>query len=161
MNKKFKFLWFLALLVSLNLYSQNIKENSVLEEPPFFRECKRSYKKTNECFQKQFKKHFKRRFNAELPYKLDLKSGKKTIHIDFRINVDGIVDSIKVNAPHKKIELEVIRVLKKFPKLYPGIQNGVTVPVKYYTTVSLFVSESKSEKKARRKKERSERKNKN
>jgi protein TonB len=130
------------------------------EESPFFRECRRSDKRTNECFTKQFLKHFKRRFNAELPYKLDLPSGKKSIFIKLRINKEGKIDSIQVNAPHPKVEQEVLRVLRKFPRLNPGKLNGVPVPVKYQIPIYLFVEESKSERKARRKREKLEKRSK-
>lgn len=162
--RTFQFFCILFLLGSLSVFSQetkDIKITELKEESPFFRECKRSKKRNKDCFEKQFLKHFKRRFNAELPYKLDLKSGKKTIYISFTINLKGKLDDIKVYAPHKKIELEVIRVLKKFPKLFPGVQNGAEVPVKYSTTIFLFVGESKTEKRERKATEKRERKSKN
>ena len=164
---KIRYFIILFLIIPFTVLSQKdtIEDKNFLlkpnEESPYFRECRRIDKRNKECFKKQFLKHFKRRFNQELPRKLDIPSGKKTIFIKFRINDIGQIDSIQVNSPHPKISIEVLRVLKKFPKLKPGKLNGVAVPVKYQIPIYLFVEESKSERKIRRKREKLEKRSKN
>lgn len=155
--KKSRYLIFWLLVTVFNLFSQeNNKINTydVIEKVPVFRGCKGNNEKLKNCFNKQFKKHFVRRFNGDLPNNLNLSPGKKTIDIVFRITKKGKIDSISVNASHKKIELEVIRVLKRFPKLIPGKLRGIPVAVKYHIPIYLFVEESRKERRSKRKAKR-------
>ena len=117
----------------------NPKLNS--ESIPIFPGCDNSkeIKEAQKCFSIGVQKHFARKFNTSLPNRLGLSSGRKKVLIAFKINKDGDVTDIKVKAPHKKIKKEVIRVIKKLPKMNPGVQNGKKIDVKYSIPFTLIV----------------------
>jgi hypothetical protein len=117
----------------------NPKLNS--ESIPIFPGCDNSkeIKEAQKCFSIGVQKHFARKFNTSLPNRLGLSSGRKKVLIAFKINKDGDVTDIKVKAPHKKIKKEVIRVIKKLPKMKPGVQNGEKKDIKYSIPFTLIV----------------------
>lgn len=153
--KIIQYLVLIFFLISLSLFSQENKSFELIEERPVFKGCKGDASQLKTCFDKKFNKHFKRRFNTSLPSKLNLSPGKKTLYIHFRINSKGKLDSIKVLAPHPKLELEVKRVLKKFPRLKPGRLRGVPVPVIYTVPIYIYIEETKTKRKKRKKRKES------
>ena len=86
---------------------------------PVFPGCEKSsnIKNAKKCFSKNIQMHFSKKFDTSLPKKLKLNPGKKRILIQFKIDEKGKIADINVNAPHKKIVQEVIRVMKKLPKV--------------------------------------------
>ena len=164
--RNFNCILFFLFFISLNTFSQesSLKKDfklDVLEKVPIYPGCKGSNEELHECFSKSFKNFFSRKFDSYLPNSLGLPSGRKNIIINFKINNKGLSDSIKVYAPHLKIEKEIIRVIKKLPKMIPGEQNGKIVGVKYSIPITIFIDESKKERREKRIEKRKARKNKN
>ena len=60
---------------------------------------------------------------------LGLPEGIKKIYVSMSINKYGKVTNIKARAPHKKLEEEAIRVVKKLPKMTPARHEGNVVSV--------------------------------
>jgi len=54
-------------------------------------------------------------------------SGKQRIYCQFEINKFGIVENLKIRAPHPSFENEVKRVFKLFPKFIAAKHNGENV----------------------------------
>ena len=111
------------------------------EKIPIFPGCKnsKSIKEAKSCFSRGVQKHFVRKFDADLPKKLNLSKGKKRIFIGFKIGKSGDIIDIMVRAPHEEIKEEVIRVMKKLPKVKPGLQGGKLVNVKYSIPFTIIV----------------------
>ena len=59
----------------------------------------------------------------------------------FKINAQGMVEDVKARAPHPALAAEAERVIKRLPKLEPGILNGepVTVPYAYQLNFNSIV----------------------
>ena len=132
---------------------ENIKDVpfKILEEVPVHPDCKtiKGREEIKKCFNMAMIKHVQKHFNAELSsciekrvlynYKkkkdeevcIGLAKGKKRIYILFKINQEGNVVDINVNAPHPKLKEEGIRIAKLLPKMEPGRQEGVPVRVGY------------------------------
>ncbi len=95
--------------------------------------------------------HIIENFDRDLPNSLGMSPGKKRIILLFTINKNGIVDHIKVKAPHPKLREESERILKLLPKFYPGFQRGKSVNVKYALPFTIEVEKPKKKKKRRKK----------
>jgi protein TonB len=103
-----------------------------VEEVPVFPGCEKVEKSEKRaCFEDKIRKHVSRKFDASLVSNLGLSSGKKRIFIEFLITKNGEIEITNTKAPHKRLEKEGKRVVKKLPKMTPGKQNGKEVNVKY------------------------------
>ncbi len=112
---------------------------AVIEEVPIYPGCKGTKKQLKKCLQDKIKKHVGRNFNAELANELGLPSGKKKIIVQFKIDKNGNIAGIRSRAPHKRLQKEAERVIKKLPKMTPGKQRGRAVGVKYSLPISFNV----------------------
>lgn len=111
----------------------------LIEDVPVFPGCKGDRAALTKCFSQKVQKHFARKFDAELPSELGLSSGKKRVHIGFKIDKFGNVIDIQALAPHPKIKKEVIKVMQLLPKMQPGKQRGTPVGVKYAIPLKILV----------------------
>lgn len=57
----------------------------------------------------------------------------------FKIDKEGNVTDIEARAPHESLKQEVVRVIKKLPKMIPGEQRGKKVAVNYSIPFSIIV----------------------
>ena len=104
----------------------------LIEEAPVYKGCEGLSKEENKkCFVKSIQKFVIRRFDASLAQDLGLRSGKYKIFAQFVIGKDGIVNEIKIKAPHHKLEKEVNNLINKLPRFTPGMQRKVPVNVKF------------------------------
>ena len=111
----------------------------IIEDVPVFPGCKGNKAALKKCFSKMVQKHFGRKFDRDLPNELGLSPGKKKVYIGFKIDRNGNVVNVNARAPHPKIKSEVIKVMKKLPKMKPGKQRGKPVGVKYSIPFTLIV----------------------
>ena len=111
------------------------------ESVPIFPGCKKSKNivEAKKCFSKGVQNHFASNFNTKLPNRLGLSTGRKRVFIGFKINTKGKIIDIKVRAPHPKIKEEVIYVMKRLPKVKPGLQRGKPVSIKYSIPFTMIV----------------------
>ncbi|MCF6223623.1 MAG: energy transducer TonB [Flavobacteriaceae bacterium] len=92
-----------------------------------------AYKK---CFNEKMKKFIAKKFNSNMEIGL---SGKQKIHVQFEIDKNGDIVNIRARAPHKRLEKEAIKVVKKLPKMEPGKQRNRAVGVKYVMPIALYL----------------------
>lgn len=125
----------------------NIKDDIVKDVPydfvqnaPVFKGCEGLSKEENKkCFDKKMKRFVQRNFNSNIANELGLESGKKSIRVQFIIDDKGDVIDIKIKAPHKDLEKETERIIKKLPKFKPGKQNNKNVKVRYFLPINFKV----------------------
>ncbi len=111
-----------------------------LEFAPIFKGCEGLSKEDSKaCFEEKIKKFVIRRFNPGLAEDLGLHSGKHKIHTQFLIDKNGFITDIKIRAPHKRLEKEVLRIIKKIPQFTPGKQRGTPVKVRYILPIAFRV----------------------
>jgi len=58
------------------------------------------------------------------------------ITVQFTVDTNGYVTSIVARAPNKQLEKEAIRVVSRLPKMTPGKQGTVKVPVQYLIPIT-------------------------
>ena len=102
-------------------------------------EASENIKAAKKCFSKKIQMHFSTKFDSSLPKKLKLDPGRKRILIKFKINIDGDIVDINVDAPHQKITQEVIRVMRKLPKVQPAIRRGKPIKTKFTIPFTIIV----------------------
>lgn len=110
---------------------------------PNFPECKGDKLEMKVCFQTKMQKFISKKFNSDLPNELALKPGEYRMILLFKVEKDGSITNMKVNAPHEKLQEEGLRILKLLPKLSPAIQNGVAVSGKMVFPMRIYVEDSK------------------
>jgi protein TonB len=113
----------------------------LVEEMPTFPGCNKKgtrLEKKN-CFTEKITKHIQRYFNAELASDLGLSPGANRINTQFTLDKQGNIIDIKVRAPHKVLEKEAIRVIKKLPKMLPAKQRTKPVKVNYSLPINFSV----------------------
>lgn len=102
-----------------------------LEETPTFFNCKGTNAQKKKCFNKKINKHIQKYFNVDLAQDLGLSPGKKRINVQFIINKKGEIEGIKTAASNIRLKKEAERVIKKLPKMKPGMQRRKPVNVKF------------------------------
>ncbi|ARV06930.1 hypothetical protein BTO04_09645 [Polaribacter sp. SA4-10] len=111
-----------------------------IQNAPIFKGCENLSKEENKnCFDKKMKQFVQRNFDVDLANELGLHSGKHKIQTQFIINKEGNIFDIKIRAPHKQLEKETQRIIKKLPKFKPGKQNNRTVKVRYTLPISFKI----------------------
>ncbi|CAL2079237.1 energy transducer TonB [Tenacibaculum sp. 190524A05c] len=112
---------------------------SIIEDVPVFPGCTGSNQQKKDCLNKKMRKHVQRYFDAELANELGLPSGKKRIFVQFKIDKDGSITSIRARAPHPRLKKEAERIVKKLPRMKPGRQRGKAVRVGYTLPITFNV----------------------
>ncbi|AQS94641.1 hypothetical protein BXQ17_11415 [Polaribacter sp. BM10] len=111
-----------------------------IEDAPVFKGCEGLSKKENKiCFDKKMKQFVLRNFDAGLGNELGLHSGVHKIQTQFLIDDKGNVVDVKIRAPHKRLEKEASRLIKKLPKFTPGKQRNRPVRVRYNLPIAFSV----------------------
>lgn len=125
-------------LEALNEIVYEIEERQAvsIDKQPNFSGCKEGDK---DCFSENIQQLFLANFNNKLPKEIGLESGRKRIFVSFKVDKLGAIKDIKVRAPHKRIEEEVIRVMKQLPRIIPGENNGEKVEVNYSLPFTIIV----------------------
>ncbi|WP_346880744.1 energy transducer TonB [uncultured Algibacter sp.] len=98
------------------------------------------------CMSQKIATHVNKNFNTDIASKLGLQ-GRQRINIIFKINKQGLVTGIRARAPHKDLEKEAITVIKKIPKMIPGMQWGEAVNVPYSLPIIFMVNGKKKKEK--------------
>ncbi|WP_298265356.1 energy transducer TonB [uncultured Lutibacter sp.] len=102
-----------------------------LEEVPLYPGCKGTNEEKKACFANKIRKYINSKFNTDIASELGLSPGIQKIHTLFKIDQNGNVVDIQARAPHKKLQIEAVRVINLLPKMEPGKQQGRPVVVKY------------------------------
>jgi len=118
---------------------------AIIEQVPVYHGCDENMgnQALKQCMGSQISSIVSRNFNINIARNLNLPEGKVRIMAFFKIGVNGEIKDIKVNAPHKELEKETLRVIKLIPDLdKPGYLRGKAVVVPY-TLPIVFTIESK------------------
>ncbi len=114
----------------------------VIENVPEHPNCDglNSNEEKKNCMAKNISLHVQEHFNTKIGKEIGLK-GKQRIFVIFKINNEGLVESVKSRTPHKELEDEAIRVIKLLPRFKPGMHEGKAVNVPYSLPIVFEISE--------------------
>ncbi|WP_299894696.1 energy transducer TonB [uncultured Aquimarina sp.] len=83
-----------------------------------------------DTFTRMIKDHIQEEFNTRISKELFL-TGIQRIYVLFEISKQGVIENIKIRAPHPKLEKEAFRVIQTIPKLIPGKYQNKPVRTTY------------------------------
>ena len=103
---------------------------AVIEDVPVFPGCERVAKsKRRDCFQEQINKHIRKNFRyPEIAQEMGIQG---RVYVNFVIDKDGTITSIRMRGPDKNLEKEAQRIIAKLPRMTPGKQRGRAVRVPF------------------------------
>ena len=90
------------------------------------------------CFSSKIRKIVSKKFNAGLGAEYGLR-GLQRIDVQFLVDKKGLINDVKVRAPHPALEKEARRVVGKFSKMEPGKIENKAVEVKYVLPIKFKV----------------------
>lgn len=109
-----------------------------IDKAPIFPGCQDA-QDHKQCFIDKVKEHVALNFDTTMTQNLGLKTGRKKVYVQFKIDKSGNIVDVKARGPHKILEDEALRVIHSLPQMKPGEQNGHKVPVKYTLPISFQV----------------------
>ena len=103
---------------------------AVIEDVPIYPGCERVAKsKRRDCFQEQINKHIRKNFRyPEIAQEMGIQG---RVYVNFVIDKDGSITSIRMRGPDKNLEKEAQRIIAKLPRMTPGKQRGHAVRVPF------------------------------
>lgn len=106
---------------------------AVIEDVPIFPGCEgekgKGAKAMRDCFQTMIQKHVVKNFRyPEISQEMGVQ-GK--VYVNFVIQKDGSIGSVRMRGPDKNLEGEAARIIGKLPKMTPGKQRGRAVRVPF------------------------------
>jgi len=116
---------------------------AMVSNPPAFKKAE-TFENAEEAkadFQQRIQQHVLEHFNTDLA---DESDGEIRINTQFAVTAKGDVAEIKVRAPQKELETEVIRVIELLPQMKPATQRGKPVKVIYQLPI-IFQQDSTDE----------------
>jgi len=117
---------------------------AIIEDAPIFPGCEKLDKNLQKmCLQNQISKHVAANFNVDLANEIGLDAGKKKVYVVFKIDKNGTIVDLRARGPHKRLEMEAMRVVKLLPQMTPGKLRGKPVGVKYTLPIILLVEDNK------------------
>ena len=105
---------------------------AVIENVPIYPGCENAGNNNAKkaCMSEQISKFVNKKFNRDLAGDLGLE-GRQRISVQFKIDKNGNVVSVRARAPHPRLEQEAVKVVSSLPKMIPGKQRGKAVGVLY------------------------------
>ncbi|WP_115461357.1 hypothetical protein [Winogradskyella aurantiaca] len=96
---------------------------------PVFKGCRNlSKEETKTCFINEVSSFINQEFNLELIKELNLPDPKE-VDAFFIIDATGTLAGMKVRNTEVSIQGEILRVLRKMPRMAPAVNNGTNVSV--------------------------------
>ena len=100
-----------------------------IENAPIYNGCEGlSGEETKKCFNESISKFIKQEFNSSIANALNI-SEPQQVAAFFIIDENGKLSGMKIRDAEVTIQAEIVRVLKKIPKMKPATQDGINVPV--------------------------------
>ncbi len=121
---------------------------AIIENVPVHKDCDETLSNPDlkKCTSKAINKLVSTKFNTNVSKGLNLENEIVNINVFFTINEKGIVDSIKIRAPHPKLEAEVKRVINLIPKFKkPGYIREKPVRVSFFLPIKFKIDNSKKD----------------
>jgi len=110
-----------------------VPEGVIAEEladtPVVYPGCSGSVEEIRACNKESFIAYLKGEFNHDIAKDAGLKKGDYEIGIVMHVNKAGRVFSLRVTAPKKALENEMVRIINSTPKVVPATKAGEPVGV--------------------------------
>lgn len=115
---------------------------ATVDKVPVFPGCEDAENK-RKCFNEKMQKHISKNFNY--PQEAQDKGIQGRVSVMFTIASDGSIQNIRKRGPDSLLEKEVERIIKRLPKMKPGMHKGKAVNVPFSIPVTFKLQEDKDE----------------
>lgn len=131
-------------LIPIMGFTPNEIPFNIIEKVPIYKGCDQSLSniELKDCMNKKVREIVSRNFNGKLASKLGLNNGVIRIFTSFKVDKKGKITDIRARGPHKALEEEAIRVIKKIPRLKkPGYFKDKPVIVPFSLPIVFRITE--------------------
>ncbi len=104
-------------------------EEALADTPVIYPGCSGSVEEIRACNKESFIAYLKGAFNHDVAKDAGLKRGDYEIGVVMHVNKAGRVFSLRVVAPKKALEDEMVRIINDTPKVVPATHGGEPVGV--------------------------------
>lgn len=118
---------------------EGVLAEELADTPVIYPGCAGSAEEVRACNRESFIAFIKSEFNKNLAPNLNLGEGDYEIKSIIHIDGSGKISTLKVVAPHKALEAEMVRVIGKAPKVTPAIKAGEPVAISFVLPVNFKV----------------------
>lgn len=101
---------------------------SLVDEVPIFPGCE-TVDDQKACFMERIQEHIRKHFNY--PKAAQNQEIQGQVNVIFKIAKDGSITDLRMKGPHKLLEDEVERIIKRLPQMHPGKHDGKVVDVPF------------------------------
>jgi len=112
---------------------------ALIDNPPHPDTCNDlSGEALKKCTSAFISKHVNKNFDTGLGKELGL-SGRNRVSVQFKIDNNGQVVSVRARGPHPKLEEEAKRVIQSLPQMIPGQVDNENVSVLYGLPINFII----------------------
>ena len=115
---------------------------TVVDQVPVFPGCENATDK-KACFQESIQRHIRKNFNYPLEAQESGIQGR--VSIIFNISKEGAIKDIRMRGPHKLLEAEALRIIKRLPQMTPGKHDGKAVDVPFSIPITFKLQDGSKE----------------
>ena len=108
---------------------EGVIEEELADTPVVYPGCSGSVEEIRACNKESFIAYLKGAFNHDVAKDTGLKRGDYEIGVVMHVNKAGRVFSLRVVAPKKALENEMVRIINDTPKVVPATHKGAPVGV--------------------------------
>lgn len=108
---------------------EGVIEEALADTPVVYPGCTGSVEEIRACNKESFIAYLKDAFNHDVAKDAGLKRGDYEIGVVMHVNKAGRVFSLRVVAPKKALENEMVRIINDTPKVTPATHKGAPVGV--------------------------------
>jgi len=119
--------------------TEGVIVEAMADTPVIYPGCEGSAEEIRACSKNEFITFLKKNFNSDLGADLGLKSGNHKIRSLVKIDETGKVSVLKIDAPHKSLEKEMVRIIEKLPQMTAATEEGQPVSVSFVLPITFAV----------------------
>jgi len=109
----------------------NVMVEASADTPVIYPGCKGTNEEIRGCSKEKFIKFLKDNFDSDLASESFISTGKHLIRSLVKIDKEGRVSVIEIEADKDVLKKEMIRVIDKLPQLVPATKNGAPISVRF------------------------------
>ncbi len=121
---------------------ENLVPFAYADKGPIFPGCEDA-ENGRDCFQKSIQEHIRKHFNY--PKAAQEQGIQGRVNTMFTMDEEGNITDIRKRGPHKLLEDEAVRIIKRLPKMTPGKYEGKTVKVPFSIPITFRLQSSESD----------------
>lgn len=118
---------------------EGVLAEELADTPVIYPGCSGSAEEIRTCNRESFIAFIKEEFNKKLASNLNLDEGDYEIKSIIHIDESGKISTMKVVAPDKSLEDEMVRVIGKAPMVVPATEAGEPVAISFLLPVKFKV----------------------